>query len=170
MSIAQTRAAVPYIRAASAGLATGMRGTMALAAIAVAARNGSLDVGDGFPGRWLGTRPAMPLLLLGAAGELVGDKLPATPSRLLPGPLLGRCVTGAVTGAVIGRGRGGSALGGAVAGSLGALASSFAGNKGRAAIVARTGLPDPVIAAGEDVLSILCAAIAVSDRDTLPAA
>lgn len=169
MPDSQLNAVVPYARAAAAGIATGMRGSMALAAIAVAARNGSPDVGDHFPGRLLGTRPAMPLLLLAVAGELIGDKLPATPSRLLPGPLLGRCATGALTGAVIGRGRGGSTLGGAAAGSLAALASSWVGNKGRAAIVARTGLPDPVVALGEDVLAILFAAIAISDPEALAA-
>lgn len=162
-------AVVPYVRAASGGIATGMRGAMTLAAITVAARAGSLDVGDRFPGRLLGTRPAMPLMLLAAAGELVGDKLPVTPSRLEPGPLFGRCVTGALTGAVISRGRGGSPVGGAMVGSLAALAGSWVGNRGRAAIVKRTGLPDPVVAVGEDVLAILFAAVAISDREAISA-
>jgi uncharacterized membrane protein len=146
-----------------------MRGSMALAAIAVAARNGSLDVGGRFPGRLLATKLAMPLLLLAVGGELIGDKLPTTPSRLMPGPLIGRCLTGAFTGAIIGRGRGGAAIGGAAAGALAALASSWVGNKGRAAIVDRTGLPDPVVALGEDVLAILFGAMAISDPEAMTA-
>lgn len=63
------------------------------------------------------------------AAELVGDKLPSTPSRLESGPLLGRAGAGAVSGAFVAA-RGGHparALVGAVLGVTGAVAGSVLG-------------------------------------------
>lgn len=157
-----TKPDYPYARAASAGIASGMRGMMAFTAIAYAARASTLDVGDGRLGWLLRSPAATAALSLAAAGELVVDKLPMTPDRLRPGPLSGRIVVGGVTGAIVSRGRGGSPLIGAVAGSLAALASSWVFGRGRARIGALTGIPDPIVAVGEDVLAIAVAAIATA--------
>lgn len=154
---------LPYLRAAGAGIATGMRSATAVAAIVVAVRLGLLDPGNGRLGRLLRWRPALPLAILAAGGELVGDKLPATPSRLDPGPLGGRIVGGAVTGAIMARGRGGSAATGAVVGSAAALASSWAFYHARAWLGSATGFPDPIVAIGEDALAITVATAAVAD-------
>jgi uncharacterized membrane protein len=64
-------------------------------------------------------------LVMAAAGELVTDKLPITPSRLEPPALAGRAVSGAITGGVIG-GRAGLPLGAAAA-----IAGSYAGARVR---------------------------------------
>jgi uncharacterized membrane protein len=82
------------------------------------------------------------LLLLATVGELVGDKLPWAPSRLDPGPLGGRAVSGAVGAVALGGGGGGALLGAA-----GALAGAWAGARGRARLSAggtRSDLPGAV--------------------------
>lgn len=104
------------------------------------------------------------LLVLAAAGELVGDKLPMTPSRTKPLPLLGRIATGAVAGAAIGT------LGGpdgwrqgAVLGAVGGAVGSFAGAFLRSAGAA-TGSPDLVFALLEDAVTIAgSAAVAAAE-------
>ena len=68
--------------------------------------------------------PRRAVVLL-AAGELVGDKLPFTPSRLSPPGLTGRLASGAYAGVVVG-GRTGAAVGAAAA-----LAGSYAGARVR---------------------------------------
>lgn len=151
----------PYLRAAGAGIATGMRSATAAAAIVVAVRRELLDPGSGRLGRLLRWPSALPLAIIAAGGEIAGDKLPFTPSRLEPGPLGGRIVGGAVTGAIVARGRGGSATTGALVGSLASLASSWAFYHARVWLGSATGLPDPAIAGGEDALAITVATLTV---------
>lgn len=157
----------PYLRAAGAGIATGMRSATAAAAIVVAVRLGLLDrpkvPGDGRIGRLLRWGPALPLSILAVGGELVADKLPLTPSRLDPGPLGGRFAAGAMAGAIVARGRGGSAAAGALIGSAVALASSWAFYHCRVWLGSATGLPDLIVAIGEDALAIVVAAATVAD-------
>jgi uncharacterized membrane protein len=62
-----------------------------------------------------------------AAGELVADKLAATPSRLSPGPLAARLLSGAICGAALCASAKKPVREGAIAGALGALAGSIAG-------------------------------------------
>jgi hypothetical protein len=68
--------AVMLGRAGALGAATGLRSTVTLAAL-VARRN------DGLPAA-LGHPAAQAAAAIFCAGELVADKLPATPSRLSP--------------------------------------------------------------------------------------
>jgi len=95
------------------------------------------------------------LLVLAAAGELVGDKLPQTPSRLGAFPLAGRVGTGVVVGLALATTEGGDRrvlL--AVLGGVGALLGSWAGASGRSALGRATGLPDPVVALAEDAIAV----------------
>lgn len=126
--------------AALLGAAGGLRSATPWAALALRGRLGG------------GRRRVMPVVA--AAGELVGDKLPQTPSRTSPPALGGRLV-------------GGAAAGGLVAGPAGALVAcgaaafgAFAGERARAALGRRTGLPDPLIAVGEDLIAIGVALVA----------
>jgi uncharacterized membrane protein len=98
------------------------------------------------------------VILLAAAGEVLGDKLPQAPARTAPAPLGGRIAAGALCGALL-AGRAGAASGAAAA-----FAGSFACMHARKLIVDATGLPDPVVAVGEDVLAYTLAAIATRDR------
>jgi uncharacterized membrane protein len=99
-------------RAALLGLATGGRSTSGLAALAVSNPSTSGVLGS----RW--TRR---LASTAATGELVGDKLPQTPSRLQPEGLLPRLVLGAAAGAILSHREGGSRNRTLLAGLLGLL-------------------------------------------------
>ena len=100
--------------------------------------------------------------LAGAGVELVLDKLPRTPSRLLPpGPQI-RTASGAVAGLLLARGSGATrpvvALG-SLAGAAGALAGTYAGAAWRKKWAANR--PDWQAAAAEDAVAVLLAAAAV---------
>jgi uncharacterized membrane protein len=148
-------------RSALIGVLAGARSMTPLATLAVLRDRRSLE------GAWqewpvLRSPAGRVALVLAAVGELVGDKLPMTPPRTKPFPLLGRIGTGAVAGAALGT------LGGpdgwrrgAVLGAVGGVVGSYAGlylRRGGAA----TGLPDLVFALVEDAATIACAAAVVA--------
>jgi|SRR5579875_1169466 len=141
-------------RSALLGFLTGSRTMTPLATMGAMRDRPSLG------GAWTGwpvlrSPAARALLVLAAAGELVADKLPATPSRTQPGALLGRLTVGAVVGGALGTVPGGvGAPVGAVLGAAGALAGSFAGRWVRTGGTA-TGLPDLVFALVEDAATVL---------------
>jgi uncharacterized membrane protein len=87
------------IRSFLIGLATGQRSLTPLAIVSEAARRGRLD--DGGAPRLL----ASPWVTAGvgalAAGELVGDKLPSAPDRIVPAGMAVRLVTGGLVGAAL---------------------------------------------------------------------
>jgi uncharacterized membrane protein len=95
------------------------------------------------------------LLALMELGELVGDKLPMTPSRTAPPALLGRAISGAVVGAAVFVSGGRRAATGAALGSTAAIVAAFAGEQLRALIVEKSGLPDPVVALAGDAIVLL---------------
>ncbi len=145
----------PYIlRALLLGFAAGLRSQMANAGLALAHDDAprSARWTGWIPFRWPLARKAM---LLSAAGEIVGDKLPQVPSRVSATPLAGRVVFGAFAGAAVGSKRKGFApvLTGAVLGGIGAAAGSFGGYHARTWIVSTSGLPDLPIAVVEDALA-----------------
>lgn len=151
-------------RVALIGAVTGLRSQIPMVLLARAARAGRLDTGGSGLLRLLDTRPAAPLLLLDMVAELVGDKLPRTPSRLDRGPLGGRLVFGALAGAVLRRGAGASLLPGVLLGAVGAGAGSWAGYHARTWLGRTTGLPDPVLGAAEDAVALTLATYALRDQ------
>lgn len=92
------------------------------------------------------------VLKVAAVGELVGDKLPNTPARTQAGPLVGRALSGALCGAALGRSQRESAVAGALVGAVGAVAGTFAFYALRRTLT-EAGLPDLVVALGEDALA-----------------
>jgi uncharacterized membrane protein len=84
-------------------------------------------------------------LLLAACGELVGDKLARTPSRIKPQPWAARIASGGYTGRAI------AGAPGMLAGALAASAGTFVTWSARKQLVELTGLPDPIVALCEDV-------------------
>jgi uncharacterized membrane protein len=101
---------------------------------------------------------------LAAAGEIVADKLPATPSRMDRGPLAGRLVSGALAAVAFGSAtgvRGARLVPPALVGAAGAYLGSWGGATARKAAAEATGLPDPVVAVGEDLVAVGLAALAV---------
>ncbi len=97
-----------------------------------------------------------------AAGEIIADKLPVTPSRLSSGPLMGRIVFGALAGALVSRRFNQALLDGAIRGALGAVAGSIAGYVYRTLASQGLNFPDFVGAIVEDGVAITIGLNAVS--------
>lgn len=93
-------------------------------------------------------------LTLAAVGECVADKLPMTPDRVAPLPLVGRLVAGSLCGAVISSRLGRSGLAGATVGALAAFAFAHAGYRARSALVKRSRWPDAAVALAEDAVAL----------------
>ncbi len=148
------------VLAALAGFVAGLRAMMPLAAVSWAAFLGWLDLSGSwlsFLGHWL----APWILTLLAAGELITDQLPSTPSRKVPMQFVGRLVSGAVAGAAIGT-PSGQWLGGAIAGVVGAVLGTLGGAEARRRLVQASGGRDRPIAFLEDAVAILLAVLVVS--------
>jgi len=90
-----------------------------------------------------------------ALGELVGDKLHATPSRTALPPLLGRAASGGLVGASLFVAEGRRATAGAAIGSSAAVTAAFASEGLRGLVVEKIGLPDPAVALAEDAIVLL---------------
>lgn len=97
---------------------------------------------------------------IAAAGELVVDKLPVAPSRLLPGPLAVRVLAGALCGRALARRAQASQMLGTLAGGLGAIAGSFGGYHARRYLASQRRVPDFPLALVEDALAIGLARVA----------
>jgi uncharacterized membrane protein len=135
------------------GVIAGLRSMTPPAAVTWAAHFGWLTL-DGTPLAFLGTSGARYVLTGLMLLELVADKLPTTPSRTRPGPLIARIVTGGLAGAGLVAGHGGGMVAGALAGALGGLAGTFGGYRARTGLVRRLGTPDYVVALAEDVVAV----------------
>jgi len=136
-------------RAGALGAATGLRSTVALASLVVR-RN------DGLPAA-LGHPAAQVAAAVACAGELVADKLPATPSRLSPRGLAPRLIAASLAAAVLARGGARSPVPAVVIASAAALAAAKIGHDTRRGLDRR--FPDPVVALAEDGLAIGLAAL-----------
>jgi uncharacterized membrane protein len=148
---------VPFVLAFLIGIVAGMRAMTAPAAISWAARLGKL----GLSGTWLaflGYAWTPWILALLAAGELVTDQLPSTPSRKVPIQFGTRILVGAVCGAALTAGAGSMVLG-AIVGIAGAVAGTLGGHAFRAWMAAAFGSDRPA-ALLEDAIAI-GAAVAV---------
>ncbi len=140
------------------GIACGLRAMIGLAAISWAATTQQLPL----QGTWLsflGSRFAPYITSLLALGEMINDKLPKTPSRLVPPQFGARLVMGALTGTAIGLAHG-QLLIGILAGIVGALVGTLAGSKARAFAAGLFGRDLPA-ALLEDVIAIALAAVAI---------
>jgi len=134
------------------GIVAGLRAMTAPAVVSWAARTGLLSLS----GSWLsflGYAWTPWIFTVAALGELVNDKLPKTPSRLVPPQFITRVVMGTVSGAAIGI-SGGATVGGVLAGALGAVAGTLGGAWLRGALVRAIGGKDLPIALLEDVVAI----------------
>jgi uncharacterized membrane protein len=141
-------------RALGLGAISGLRSLSGPAFVSHAASHGHLDL-EGTPLAFLGSSRLSKILILMEIGELVGDKLPTTPSRTAIPPLLGRAVSGAVVGAAVFLSDGRRATTGVALGSTAAVVAAFAGERLRARTVEKTGFPDPVVAIVEDATVLL---------------
>jgi uncharacterized membrane protein len=87
-----------------------------------------------------------------AVGERIADKLPGIGPRTAPASLAARLLSGAFAGATIAHEKGRSGLAGGLLGGGTAVGAAFAGYHLRRLVDAESGLPDAVVAVGEDAM------------------
>jgi uncharacterized membrane protein len=118
----------------SIGIVAGLRAMTAPAAISWASRLGWLDLSQtGLA--FLGYAVTPWILTVLALGELVTDKLPATPSRTVPIQFGTRVASGGLSGAAIGA-AGGQLVIGSIGGIIGAVIGTLGGRAFRARLAA----------------------------------
>ncbi len=100
------------------------------------------------------------ILVAAAAGELVVDKLPTTPSRLEPAGFGGRLVMGALAAGLFAQTRRAPWLPAAAIGASTAAVAAKVGHDVRARLAQH--LPDPAVAVGEDAVALGLAAAGAS--------
>ena len=97
-------------------------------------------------------------MLLLEIGEMLADKLPITPSRTSPPPLLGRMASGGLVGAALFASESRRAVAGGALGAAAALVAAYAGERLRARAAQKLGLSDPAVALIEDGIVLLVGA------------
>ncbi len=142
-----------YLQAACLGVVAGMRSMGAPALVSDRLARTQPPALEQSPLRWLGTDKAATITKFLAAGEIIGDKLPFTPSRIAPGPLFGRVLSGGLCGAALCLAAGKRAERGAVLGVAGAVAGAYGFYHLRRTLEQKIPIPDPVLGAAEDVLA-----------------
>jgi uncharacterized membrane protein len=135
------------------GVIAGLRSMTAPAVVAWAARLGWLDLHDS-PLAFMGSTVAVVVFTLGALGEIVADKLPRTPSRTKPAPLIGRILLGGLAGAAVAAAASQSIPLAAVLGAAGGIAGAFGGYEIRTRLVRALEVPDFVVALLEDAVAV----------------
>ena len=121
------------------GVSAGLRSMMPLAIVAWASQH--------WPGvqqspvAFMAAPAAAYIFTALAVAELISDKLPFVPSRLTPGPLGTRVVSGGLCGAVLSAAAQQSLATGVIIGGIAGLAGSFAGFAGRKYFTAASQLP-----------------------------
>ena len=145
-----------FISAFLIGVIAGLRSMTAPAAVSWAARLGWLNLEDTALS-FLGLPITSIILSLLAAGELVADKLPKTPSRKGALGFTGRLITGGLSGAAIGASEGALILG-LLAGVLGAVAGTYGGYELRVRLAGAIGKDLPA-ALLEDLIAVGGAAL-----------
>jgi uncharacterized membrane protein len=134
------------------GAATGLRSQLG-----VANRDGALR--SLLP--WMFRHPWIRrLVLAAAAGELVVDKLPGTPSRLAPRGLVPRLALGALAASLSAQTRQASWLPAAALGASSAVVAARLGHDARARLARHA--PDLAVALAEDALALAAAAASAS--------
>ena len=147
-----------FINAFLIGIASGLRALIGLAAVSWAAHLGILPLNHTSLA-FLGYALTPYILTLMAIGELVNDKLPKTPSRLIPPQFIIRIAMSALCGFAIGVSGNGMIIG-LVAGMIGAVAGTFGGAKARGLLARKCGRDLPA-ALLEDAVALGVAALAL---------
>jgi uncharacterized membrane protein len=141
------------------GVVSGLRSMAAPAAVSWAVQLGHLSIGDTWLA-FLGFRWTRWILSIAALGELIGDKLPSTPSRKALVPFVARILSGGLCGGAIGATLGNLYLG-VVFGVVGAVAGTLGGYAARTCLVRAIGGRDFPIALLEDLVAIVMAVCVV---------
>ena len=147
--------------ALAAGAVAGMRTMTAPAVVSYKMKRMAKAEGLEHPTGLSGGRVSTVLALL-AVGELVADKLPKTPNRTDPPALIMRGISGAFAGAALSGRERNEKIKGAVLGGLAAVGAAYGMYYLRAWLVKKTGVPDAVVAIGEDAIALTLALKAIA--------
>ena len=142
------------------GGANGLRSFTPIAVLCWFAFSGHLQV-QGTWANWTAHLITAIVLTVFAVGELVGDKLPQTPSRTAPFPLGARIVFGGLVGAIVATCLHEPIIAGILPGSVCAIAGTFLGFWLRRWLTAERKLPDLPVALAEDAVTILLSIFAM---------
>ncbi|HXC96926.1 MAG TPA: DUF4126 family protein [Edaphobacter sp.] len=142
------------------GVVTGMRSMTAMAVLCWFAYRGDLSLDDTWAS-WAAKLVTAIIFTVLALAELVADKLPKTPNRTAPGPLIVRIIMGGLVGSIVAAGLNGSEVEGVILGVGGALIGAFGGFLIRREIVLRLGSKDWPVALVEDASAIICAILSM---------
>jgi uncharacterized membrane protein len=140
------------------GLVAGLRSMLAPAVVSWAARLNLLNVGETYVALMSYRVTALVFTIL-AAGELVADKLPKTPSRKQPPSFVIRILSGSLVGATVGA-SGGKLLIGLCLGAIGAVVGTLGGAAVRAKLASAFGRDWPA-AILEDIAALAIAIIPI---------
>jgi uncharacterized membrane protein len=111
-------------------------------------------------------RPARPIALAAALGELVADKLPSTPPRTQARGLVPRIGLGGLAAGLLARNAGAPTPASAAVGAGAAVGAAFAGMAARGALAKR--LPPILAALLEDLVAVVLAVVALRLAPTAP--
>ena len=147
-----------YLAVLLLGITAGLRAATPLAAIGIGAWLGWINL-SGTWAAFLGTLPAVVILVILALVEYVGDQLPTAPSRKLPMQFAARVVSGALVG-LIATLPSGLWIAGVVGGAVGAVIGTLGGHEARRQLALALGrdLPAALI---EDAVAIVVVLLAV---------
>jgi len=137
----------------------GLRSLTAPAVVAWGAHLSWLNL-RGSPLAFMGSTAAVAIFSLLAICELVADKLPTTPKRTAPAPLIARIITGGLCGACLCAAAGKSLLVGTLLGGIGGVVGAILGYNIRRRL--DLNIKDLIVAVCEDVVAIGLALFLVS--------
>lgn len=155
---------MPLEKAVGLGALAGMRSMIALATV----RDDIDLVAEGVDGSILAllrTPGAERVMKLMAAGEMIIDKLPFTPARTSPAPLIGRAVIGAMLGMMV---SGEDRQRGALVGALAAITGAMLAYRARKSLHERYGIPDPILGMMEDAAVVALTRSVARDEAGMP--
>ena len=135
------------------GFATGLRTFTPLALICWVSVWGWLPLGSSRL-HFLGTTTGAAIVSILALIELVGDKLPRTPSRTSTGPLGARILIASFAAAALAVGMGQSWIAAVICGAVASVIGAFAGFRYRIWIATKVALPDWIFAVAEDAVTV----------------
>ena len=148
-----------FLLALGIGIVAGLRSLTAPAVVAWGAHLSWLNL-RGSPLAFMESTTVVAVFSLLAIGELIADKLPMTPKRTAPAPLMARIITGGLCGACLCPAGAKSLLAGMLLGGIGGVIGAFLGYRIRRRLDLH--IKDVVIAVCEDVVAVGFALFLVS--------
>lgn len=142
----------PFWQALGIGTLAGFRSTAAPAVTTHILSHHPSKALEGTPWQYMQSEKVATALKLLTLTEIVGDKLPNTPNRIVLQGISARMLMGAISGASIYKASGHKAYLGALIGGSAAVLSTFGSFYLRKSVVKSTKIFDPIIGGIEDAL------------------